>query len=569
MRENELYNTEIIEERSTDVLIKQIKSSDKDRLQEFADFYNASGQLSRKLTVNNITKKLGSLGKIYGLVNTEDNSIVGTIAVKQIDSSSDKTVGEVGYFMIDKGYSSLQNVIRMFKEIKRKSRVFDVVIATTNLKNKRINKLMDRSVDADILFQVRSPFSSNKLNLWVLNNSTDLSDENVRDVIRNDTIYAGKIVREIQESYTTDVLSENHNILMEDVFSKISDSISRPDKAGKVRTYEVDVFKGNFYTGKSTLEKRRFLPWLIKSQVKSHPMEKFKPIFVLGYKLSDMNINYEIWYSTNYGVYKIFDKYGKSVGAEQHDMMGIVNTLMDIIWKVEDISPIDRRSFDQELKAEISASKSKFEQVADDIRQQQESDFYEDVEIINESMLDKDTWITSANEAQDLYESAISTLSMLTKAITDKVEQYNDTRMERHKISRMWQPILKKKIEFPTKYFHTGLLGGVSKKVRKIFGVDKEATFVIGFTLENKIDFEIWYVKGIGEDVESKFHVFDLNSAKEIGRGFRTIRQAMGIIEKKVALPKSYAKVTPKKKDRDGKGEDDDEYDDENDYDYF
>jgi len=389
-------------------------------------------------------------------------------------------------------------------------------------------------------------------------------------------------------------MSEDKQVLLERSLLKSIGNLIRPeDERDKFKSIHIDLFSGVLYTGLSKLEKRRRLPWIHrKKEVPSHIIPKFQPIFIIGYDLDDLNLVYEIWYSTLDSNYKIFDRFGKNVGGSSEELLVAVNNLIDIVWKVEDIDPSLRREFSQELRRSIGSAGSRIERSAEqaerniereqkqrqilkpewkklardsnfiqwmmdnydeDVKQWEYDDwmeyeehfqeymYAEGQEIINKNMFLKESWEESEKFVNDLLEQTITTRGLLAQALGNKIIEYKDTRMDKHKISILWGPILGRSIEFPNKYFHSfPILGNIAKKVRKVFGVDKEAVFVTGWTFDNKIDFEIWFVKSVSSDRDNQFVVFDLNSGRVIGKGFTKVRQAFDVIEKKLALPKTY-----------------------------
>jgi len=160
--------------------IKKILLSDTLEVQKFADFYNISGQLSWKLTPQRLKQKMGNKGMLWGLYNMDTDTLVGTIGLKQIEDS-EHDLGEIGYVMVDEAHRSLPNIMKLYKTVIRKSNRFDAVYITTNVKNKVINKLLDRTPKVDLTLKVNSPFSANKLFVYVVKNS---GDKNYKDIIQ-------------------------------------------------------------------------------------------------------------------------------------------------------------------------------------------------------------------------------------------------------------------------------------------------------------------------------------------------------------------------------------------------
>lgn len=175
--------------------VRLIPLSDVDGLQAFADFYNESGQLTWQLTPSRLKQKVGSKGKLWGLYPQGSDEIVGTIGLKTIQSHNSDTpdvdLGEIGYVMVDSEHRSLQNVMKMFKVVLAKARKFDAVYITTNVKNKTINKLLDRTPKTDKILLVKSPFGGgqNKLVVYMVNTTKSPNRESlIKDYFSEYTI---------------------------------------------------------------------------------------------------------------------------------------------------------------------------------------------------------------------------------------------------------------------------------------------------------------------------------------------------------------------------------------------
>lgn len=169
-------------EASNDYEIKIIKISDGEGLQAFANFYNKAGTLSWQLTPARLKKKLGSRGRLWTLNLVGTGDIVGSIGLKTIKDDEGSTLAEMGYLMLDKGngHGSLPNVMLLFKAALKRVRSFDAVFMTTDIRNKIINKLLDRTNKITLSHKINSPFSSNKLYVWRVGKK-----ESADEIIRN------------------------------------------------------------------------------------------------------------------------------------------------------------------------------------------------------------------------------------------------------------------------------------------------------------------------------------------------------------------------------------------------
>lgn len=157
----------LTESESFQYEVRRMKITNIQDLQEFSDFYNTSGQLTWQLTPTRLKQKMGSKGRLWGLFIEGTDSLVGTIGLKEIEDE----LGEIGYLMIHENHRSLKNVLLLYKAAFKYSRKFNTVYVTTNIKNKTINKLLDRFSKIDKMFKIRSPFGggANNLFVWVVN----------------------------------------------------------------------------------------------------------------------------------------------------------------------------------------------------------------------------------------------------------------------------------------------------------------------------------------------------------------------------------------------------------------
>ena len=167
----------ILNEQATQYDVRLIKLTDTEGLQQFADFYNESGQLTWALTPARLKQKVGSKGKLWGLYPSGSDQLVGTIGLKVVQSTSDADLGEIGYVMVATEHRSLQNIMKLFKVVLAKARRFDAVYITTNVKNRVINKLLDRTPKAEKILMVKSPFGGGQNKLFVYMVTTSASPQ--------------------------------------------------------------------------------------------------------------------------------------------------------------------------------------------------------------------------------------------------------------------------------------------------------------------------------------------------------------------------------------------------------
>ena len=175
----------IIEQESNQYEVRKIMLTDNNELQKFADFYNMAGQLSWQLNPSRIKSKIGTKGRLWGLYIKDSDMLVGTIAVKEIETE----LGEVGYLMLDPDHRSFKNVMTLYRVILKYSRKFESVYITTNIKNKTINKLLDKTEKIEKMFMAKSQFGggANLLYVWIVKTGRE-NPERIREYFNTNII---------------------------------------------------------------------------------------------------------------------------------------------------------------------------------------------------------------------------------------------------------------------------------------------------------------------------------------------------------------------------------------------
>ena len=223
---------------------------------------------------------------------------------------------------------------------------------------------------------------------------------------------------------------------------------------------------------------------------------KFKAQFIIGYQLSNSDLFYEIWFLPFKGKYVLVDKFGKRSDANLHrSITHAVDDLLDII------STKDRQKIGREFEREASRANRVVAGVEID-----------------------ETYV------QTLFETSAVSRKLFIDVINSNVKEYNSTRMDKSKISKLWSIPLGRSLTYPSKY-----IGGSINKLFKIIGKDREATFVVGYTFNNKIDIEIWIVKSLITG-KGSFYVFDITSAKLIASKLPNMRTAYATIANKIVV---------------------------------
>ncbi|MBT8449424.1 MAG: hypothetical protein KJO69_07020, partial [Gammaproteobacteria bacterium] len=191
--------------------------------------------------------------------------------------------------------------------------------------------------------------------------------------------------------------------------------------------------------------------------------------------------------------YLLVDKYGKKThSGRTKTLSNAVDHLLDVI------STADRKEIGRTLERDAS-------RIADSVQ-------------VDQDYLDK------------LMEETSISRKLFINDINSNVTEYHETRMNKNMISKLWSIPLGRSITYPSKY-----LGGGLNKLMKIFGKDREATFVTGYTFNDQIDIEIWLVKSLITG-KGTFYVFDITSAKLIDSKIPNLRRAYASIANKISV---------------------------------
>lgn len=163
----------MITEEATQYEIRIMKIADKSDLQQFSDFYNGANNLVWKLTPARLKARLKSRGRLWGLFIKGSDEMVGSIGLKTIKDDEGASLAEMGYLMVTKEHGSLPNVMLLYKSALKRVKMYDAVFMTTDVKNKTISKLLNKSSKANKFLKINSPFSTNKLFVWQVGKSEE------------------------------------------------------------------------------------------------------------------------------------------------------------------------------------------------------------------------------------------------------------------------------------------------------------------------------------------------------------------------------------------------------------
>lgn len=308
----------------------------------------------------------------------------------------------------------------------------------------------------------------------------------------------------------------NHQEVVEEAYNLLTNN--------SILTEAQDIFKGYVYKDKSRLSggrlKRNIFDF--RKHITSK-IDKLQPLFIVGYNLESSHLFYEIWYLPFDGEYIIVDKFGKRTTKfkRYNTITKAVDALVDIISTVdpEDLFDLDELGLDvEDAEDALSLAKDRLE-----FRELEKQ--FGKASRSKVSRFECETY----EEINALLEQNITSRSLLADLINDNVEEYKETRMNRNKIGAAWKFLLGRDITYPTKY----LGGGIRNVVLKLLGKDREASFVVGYSLAGKVNFEIWFVKSVNSG-KGSFYVFDITSAKVLAKDLPNMRQAYAHIAKKI-----------------------------------
>lgn len=278
-----------------------------------------------------------------------------------------------------------------------------------------------------------------------------------------------------------------------------------------------DLYPGEVYKTRTKIPRRRRGLISFKRSVPStaspHDKGRFDPIFIIGYEVDSADVFFEIWYDANLRKFIVFDKYGNPVSRDRSKIRRAMDDLSDVV-----SAYLNRQAdvdYEDEIDRQLDTAKQR--QLSTRIRMQD--------------------WV---EQVDDPLEENVTTRMMLGSELNVDVEEYKSTRMEQNEVSRFFRRVLGgKPVSSPRDFTDYGLpFGGLKKKWDQLAGNDKAATFVTGYTLADRIDVEVWYVKDTrsGRD---KFYVFDLTGL-ELVTTARTMKDAIKAIADLIQVPVDY-----------------------------
>lgn len=305
-----------------------------------------------------------------------------------------------------------------------------------------------------------------------------------------------------------EVLNELFN-RRERAFYSAQDSVKvlhNPNGNSQKVIRNAELFPGTVYTDQSRLPERRWNLFKRKSKTPSRGgflTYKWDFVFLLGYKLKVSGSFFEIWYDTYTSTYIIIDQFASPVSSNHRTLDSVMTEFVDIIG--EENPTIDMRELDRDEEQYLKALAVRNQKVA--MRESEEA-------------------------IRGLLEYTAASRAYLTDILNAKVSEYHKTKMDSRAVKSFWK-FWGKFVEIPQSYMSRGLLGAV----RKIIGRERVAEFIIGFSMDNRIDVEIWYVRDRYTNTGS-YYVFDLAGKDIIGEEIKSIRHAYQIAGEKIALPR-------------------------------
>jgi len=152
-----------------------------------------------------------------------------------------------------------------------------------------------------------------------------------------------------------------------------------------------------------------------------------------------------------------------------------------------------------------------------------------------------------AKDIRNKVKNSPYTKQVLIQDISESIESYDITRIRHSRIKNIIPRWLGKTIDRLTRgrkdprQSPTDVLGGFFSRVKQAY-LDREyrADFIIGYTLNNVIDIEVWYIteldpNGSGRLISS-FYVYDVSAEKVVRSHLPYYRNAMQVVGAKLGI---------------------------------
>lgn len=317
-------------------------------------------------------------------------------------------------------------------------------------------------------------------------------------------------------------------------------------RGGRSSIKDVELFSGEIYQHQTRIPPRRWRFWQLftKTSVRQRVAKPFfrrwEKIFLFGFQFEDQpDIFYELWFDTATSTYEIHDRYGDQIRDNYQRLNDAVNAFVDLVGSFGDAGQLNiGREEEQEIEDELKkGAKDNMRDAAKNADREERGRglFGEAAESTSQLIKLTEEQIAEAEELRRVFlERTINTRSMFAQMInSDLVEEYHVSRMTRHLARSKFTEVFGRKPEMPNKF----LGGGLRNRVAKIFGNGREATFVVGLSLANQVDVEIWFIKtdrDSGTDDRASYWVFDMTSGRVVGKGIDRPRDAYALAARKV-----------------------------------
>lgn len=270
-----------------------------------------------------------------------------------------------------------------------------------------------------------------------------------------------------------------------------------------------DLFDGDIYLDHTRLPDQKWNLFREKSPVPQRGSiftHGFQLVFIMGYKFNVTPMFYEIWFDGLNNAYVLLDKFAAPVASNLQTLDDAVNQLVEII--SQDNTKIKYQSLDTKEKRYLETLAKR------NLKAAMESE---------------------VNEAKTaLLESTGNSRLLISNMLNAQVTEYHETKMT--KINQKWFFQRWGKFSMaPTDFMDRGIRGFFN---RVILRNRREADFVIGFSLEGRVNVEIWYVRDLsGGNQGNGYYVFNLTSRELIAGDLNSIRQAYLAVGRNITLP--------------------------------
>ena len=240
-------------------------------------------------------------------------------------------------------------------------------------------------------------------------------------------------------------------MLIEDLNSKIFDP-----KAILLEFRLKGVFYGEFYKTNSKIDDEK-----AKNKLFSQ-----NGVFIMGYEITKQ-LFYEIWYKNDVGLYFVVDKFGSAISEGDDNLDASTNALFKFIGKEETIGG----------------------------------------DIADFAVTEEEDGRKFNSKDEAAIRNLLKNKEVIKEFINQQVKEYYKTKLKESRFVRFWRNIIGTQVDLPEDI--TTSISGIKRVFHMVVGKKSTVTFIKGYTLNNKINLEIWYKKSKSTG-KGSFEIIDL-----------------------------------------------------------